>query len=113
MTTWSHRADGALYWQRGGNNVLTTFQYDLLNQVTRLTHTSPTGVTLVDYALEYHQYGNCTNVTATRDGATFTNAYAYDLVSQLLNEQFNGGNPVINTYDDAGNAVLFKDIHKQ
>ena len=99
-TTFAHDATNKLTSRTLPNGVATSYQYDGLDRLTRLTH-SKAGNTLADFQYQFNAVGNITQMT---DGADVNN-YNYDPLDRLTAATHPNQTNESYTFDDVGNRT--------
>lgn len=117
VARWTYRAtDGELTRQTLGNRAWTDYAYDTVGRLARLTHKSPKGRVLAEYAIDGRDaFDNINEVTATLPGCpefSGLRQYSYGEKRQLAQEQWTpriGENGFTQTtvYDATGNPTQF------
>src|SRR6185369_11986975 len=83
------------------NGVVSTYEYDGLNRLTRLKHVKGVN-TLADFQ---YQFSNANNITQMTDSAG-THSYSYDSLDRLTAATHPSGQANESyTYDDVGNRT--------
>ena len=101
LAAYTYDIKSRLTRQDNGNGTYTSFEYDVLGQVTRLSHYTPGGSLIGRFEYVYDLSGRRTQMT-TAQGAWLL---GYDLVGQLTSVQAPGGRQTSYTYDAAGNRT--------
>lgn len=85
-----------------GNGNVTTYRYDSLGNLTKVTPAAPLGATT-------YVYDTAGRVTSVTDGKNQTTAYVYDAADRITKVTFNNAETVTNTYDAEGNLTISND----
>ena len=100
MTTFAYDATNKLTARSLPNGVATSYQYDGLDRLTRLTH-AKTGNTLADFQYQFNAVNNITQMT---DGAGANN-YTYDSLDRLTAATHPNQTNESYAFDDVGNRT--------
>ncbi len=90
---------------RRANGMATSLQYDLLDRITAISHTTSGGSSLGSYQYEYNQAG-MVSAADTPEGRV---EYEYDALNQLRSVQLPTGRRLEYSYDAAGNRTSVQD----
>jgi len=85
-----------------GNGNVTTYRYDSLGNLTKVTPAAPLGTTT-------YTYDTAGRVISVTDGKGQKTQYAYDAADRIITTTFNNGETVTNTYDGDGNLTVSTD----
>ena len=97
-------AVGNLQTKRYGNGVTNLYQYDSLNRLTNLTWKLTTA-SLANFSYQLGLTGNRTNLSETVNNTSRTNAWNYDALYRLTNENISALGILGYGYDPVGNRT--------
>ncbi|MCC7494279.1 MAG: hypothetical protein IT204_18120, partial [Fimbriimonadaceae bacterium] len=112
---WTYLDSGALATQTLPNGAVTSYDYNVANQLVGLLNQAPDSSTISSYGtMTYRGTGDLATITSTIPGASSLAGvvdYAYDTKRQLTLEDStrDGGYDFGNVFDQAGNATTFRD----
>jgi RHS repeat-associated protein len=85
-----------------GNGNVTTYRYDSLGNLTKVTPAAPLGATT-------YTYDTAGRVSSVVDGKGQKTQYVYDADDRIIITTFNNGETVTNSYDADGNLTVSAD----
>ena len=101
------------------NNAKTSYQYDSLNRVTKISHLNPNNITLANYLYSFNAAGLCTSsreefYDSSNIARVSTTKYEYDKQYRLIKETNDSDSSFITTYsyDSRGNRLAKQHISK-
>ncbi|MCC7492662.1 MAG: RHS repeat protein, partial [Fimbriimonadaceae bacterium] len=112
---WTYLDNGALATQTLPNGAVTSYDYNVANQLVGLLNQAPDSSTISSYGtMTYRGTGDLATITSTIPGASSLAGvvdYGYDTKRQLTLEDStrDGGYDFANAFDSAGNATTFRD----
>jgi RHS repeat-associated protein len=101
IITYDYDSAGRLIKETNGNGTYTTYEYDLQDQLTRLTNYKADNTVNSRFEYTYDNLGRRTTMT-TLEG---TFRYGYDAIGQLTSVVTPTNRTITYTYDAAGNRI--------
>ena len=101
----NYGSDGNLYQQTNGNNVVTDYDYDALNRLTKITQDFGTGTLPTANTITQFEYNTHDRVKRVTDANGHDTVYEYDDLGRLLKLTSPDTGIDTFTYDGAGNVL--------